>query len=169
MTKEDSYKVWYQFAPLWKSWARKLSYLEVEREDLYQESYCLLVKALKHYDQDKGVPFEAYYKMVLYRWGKKYRQKKRDYLLEDEVLQGYREDIDYSEDVMQKVLHQETCQRLEEGLKRLKPSEYFVIKKFYLEEKLLADIASELGITVKAVSGRKERALKKLEKIFRGI
>ena len=169
MTKEESYKVWYQFAPLWKSWARKLSYIEVEREDLYQESYCLLVKALEHYDQEKGVPFEAYYKMVLYRWGKKYRQKKRDYLMEDEDLQGYGEGIDQSEDVLQKVIHQEVCQRLEKGLKRLKPSECFVIRKFYLEEKPLGEIASELGITAKAVAGRKERALKKLEKIFRGI
>ncbi len=89
MTKEEIYILWNKFAPLWKSWARKLSYVDDEQEDLYQESYLLLMRALQHYDQLKGVPFEAYYKMVLYRWGKKYRNKMRAHLMQDQDLEWY--------------------------------------------------------------------------------
>lgn len=169
MTKEEIYILWNKFAPLWKSWARKLSYVDDEQEDLYQESYLLLLGALQHYDEKKGVPFEAYYKMVLYRWGKKYRNKMRAHLMEDQDLEWYSDLTGTADDFVREVIQQEEHKRLEEGMKRLKPSECLVIRKFYFEEKLLGEIAMELGITVKAVAGRKERALKKLEKIFRGI
>ena len=169
MTKEEIYILWNKFAPLWKSWARKLSYVHGEVEDLYQESYLLLLGALQHYDEKKGVPFEAYYKMVLYRWGKKYRNKMRAHLMEDQDLEWYSDLTGTADDFVREVIQQEEHKRLEEGMKRLKPSECLVIRKSYFEEKLLGEIAMELGITVKAVAGRKERALKKLEKIFRGI
>lgn len=167
MTKEEIYILWNKFAPLWKSWARKLSYVHGEVEDLYQESYLLLLGALQHYDDKKGVPFEAYYKMVLYRWGKRYSTRQKATLMEDQDLEWSSDDIGSSFiDMSKELIHKEDLRRLMEVLELLSPLEQIIIRRFYFEEKTLKEISIELGLALKNVATRKGRALKKLNEIF---
>ena len=161
MTKEEIYILWNKFAPLWKSWARKLSYVHGEVEDLYQESYLLLLGALQHYDDKKGVPFEAYYKMVLYRWGKRYSTRQKATLMEDQDLEWSSDDIGSSFiDMSKELIHKEDLRRLMEVLELLSPLEQIIIRRFYFEEKTLKEISIELGFALKNVATRKGRALK---------
>lgn len=165
-TIEETNNLWEKFRPLWTSWAYKLRAVDYDKEDLYQESYLLLLKTLEHYDEGKGVPFESYYKIILYRWGKDYARKTRGQAIGDEALMDYldegREDIDF----LKPLIDEEQLEVLGEALSSLKPSEKEVIVKFYFEEKSLKMIASEMGITMRAVVGRKVRAVEKLTRFF---
>ena len=165
-TKEELCELWSKHKPLWTSWARKLKYVDYEVEDLYQESYLILVKAVEQYDPRQGVPFEAYYKILLYRWGQRYLYKRRERPIGDETIGEYLNlDTSWS-DLGEKVWHTQQIQKLGEAMTVLKPMEKAILIKFYFEGKKLKEIGSELGLTLKTVATRKEKAIKKIYNFF---
>ena len=64
--EDQSYTLylWEKMKPLCLKWAHKLGHIEGDREDLYQESYILLIRALRCYEVCQNMSFEAYFKMV---------------------------------------------------------------------------------------------------------
>lgn len=165
-TIEETHSLWEKFRPLWTSWAYKLRAVDYDKEDLYQESYFILLKALEHYDDQKGVPFESYYKIILYRWGKDYLNKKRGQVVGDTELMDYLEGDKEEIDFLKKLIYEEQAGVLTRALASLKPAEKDIILKFYFEEKSLKEIACEMGLTMRAVVGRKVRAIEKLAQFF---
>lgn len=165
-TIEETTTLWEKFQPLWTKWAYKLRGVDYDEEDLYQESYLLLLKALEHYDVGKGVPFEAYYKIILYRWGKDYRNKTRGQMIGDEALQDYLDKDREEADFLKGLLYEQQLKELAKVLAYLKPVERSIIIKFYYEEKSLKTIAREMNLTMRAVVGRKVRAIEKLTQFF---
>ncbi|MEG0085923.1 MAG: sigma factor, partial [Niameybacter sp.] len=72
-----SEQLWERLKPLCLKWAKKFNGEQEDIEGLYQESYLVLLKALEHYDPSSEKKFESYFKMVLYRWGRNYQNKKK--------------------------------------------------------------------------------------------
>lgn len=160
--KEEVHILWNTYRPLWTSWARKLSYVDDEQEDLYQESYILLMKAIEYYDESKGVPFGAFYKMILYRWGKHYIRKLREQTMEIDDLNFYLDQQPQKGDLLLELLQGEQLKKLDEAIRMLEVKDREVIMRFYFEGESLNQIAKVLGLTMRGVVNRKERVLEKL-------
>lgn len=170
LCKEDEryrYELWERFRPLCITWARKFKQAEDEEQDLLQESYVLLVNTLKTYDREKAIAFEAYYKCILYRWGNNYRRKKRILCTYDgEAHDLIGELVDETINVEEAVIRNERLTKLRQALKELKAKEYELIMALYTPHAKIAEIAQEKQMTYKALSHKKYKLLKKIEKIL---
>ena len=79
---------------------------------------------------------------------------------EDEMFFLADDRINIERDVEQSLLTREVLNKVEE----LEEKERSIIKAYYLQNKKLTEIASELSISLKTVESRKQRALQRLRK-----
>lgn len=168
-SKEHSvytYELWKQFEPLCFKWAHKLKEVDYSVEDLMQESYLILCRAVETYQPAKQTSFSAYYKLMLYRWGGNYRSKKREMLIIEEKEDFWDKIQDEGAGVEAQILQQEMIRVIEEALHRLSEKEQSLLLKLYSEEKSLSDLALEEGLSYKALTSKKYYLLKKLKKIL---
>lgn len=164
---ESTYELWERFLPLCIKWANKLKEVEYSQEDLLQESYLILIKALKTYKADKDVRFEAYFKYMLYRWGRDYMRKKREVLVFDEAAYDFWSNgTDEKSDVETHILYQEQIHQLKRGLKTLDPEDATLILELYIKNKTIKDLTKDKHMSYKALTSRKYYILKKLKKFF---
>lgn len=125
----------------------------------------LLVKAVERYDPEMGVPFESYYKVVLYGWrANQNRVRARTKLAfgEDEFASLQDERVDIEKDVEKKLLCEEVCRKLQE----LNEEERSMIEAFYFQGKRMSEIAKTLAVTERSAYNRKEKALSRLKKLI---
>lgn len=164
MNQEAIYKQWLTYKPMWHKWARQMARTDYMIEDWEQQSYEVFIKAVATYDHQQGISLNAYYRMMLYRWGKHYFTKKKDYLLatEEGVNEVILQKVDETIDIEQTYLTQELAEVLELISTRLSEKERQIIYQFYIEEKDLKTVARSQGMTYKAVEKAKSRALHKL-------
>ena len=166
MNKEQSILItywWDRLYPLRRKFVRETFLEGLEKEDIEQECFMQLQKAIERYRPEIGVPFESYYKISLNGWrANQNRVKARMELAfgEDEMFFLADDRINIERDVEQSLLTQEVLNRVEE----LEEKERSVIKAYYLQNKKLTEIASELSISLKTVESRKQRALQRLRK-----
>ena len=163
MTQEQSYLsyVWCEkMKPLIRKFVRETVLYGYDKDDLMQECYLQLQKALERYDEDMGVPFESYYKISLYGWRSNESKKSLRRLAEEKGNIGDMIDdrISIEKDVEVKLLFERAIEKLEE----LNQLERYVLKSYYLENKKLTDIAAHLEMNYKTVEWRKGEALRKL-------
>ena len=163
--RELSYVWWEKMTPLIRKFVRETVLYGFDKDDLKQECYMQLQKALERYDERFGVPFESFYKITLYGWRSNENRKSRRRLLEEKRLMGdtIDERISIEKEVENKLLWEIALGELE----KLSEVEQYVIKAYYLEGKKLIDIAISLGVNYKTIESRKGVALRKLSKHLR--
>lgn len=171
MKEEDRYSLWLELRPMWNKWAYKMSQVDYEKADWEQQSYILLGEAVGTYDETYGISFTAYYRMLLYRTGKKCMLKQRDLLLFGEEGEHILyEKADKTVQIEQEVMYKEqeafTHLILGQALDTLKPEERQIIEDFYLNHKPISKLAKEYETTYAAIECKKRRIMKKLKGFF---
>lgn len=157
---------WEKLGPLVRKFSRETHLLGVDKDDIKQECFLQLEKALENYDESYGVPFESYYKIVLSGWRSNQNKVKRDEVAfeEEQFLSLKDERTDIQAEVERKVLIEKSLTYIEV----LEAMDRQIIKAFYLENKKLGEIALEIGLGRKAVEARKKKALNQLRKEIEG-
>ena len=156
---------WEKMYPLRRKFVKETLLNGLEEEDLEQECFLQLCKALEQYDSERGVPFESYYKVVLHGWRSNQNQVKARKELafgEDEMFFLTDERVNVEHDVETKILIEEVL----ESLSRFDEKERRIIEAFYFEHKKLIDIADELAISIKTAERKKRQTLSKLRAIL---
>lgn len=156
--------LWKRLEPLCLKWASKLQNVDYSFEDLYQESYLILVQTLESYNLEQTLKFESYFKLLLYRWGWNYTHKKRALPIESDVdFWGMLKD---DQQLEADYLYKEDLKILQEGLKSLSKLEYNLIIDLYIKGLKISQIATLYEIDYKMLESKKRRTLKKLQKFF---
>lgn len=152
---------WDKLRPLRRKFVRETFLSGLENEDIEQECYLQLQKAIERYNPDRGVPFESYYKIMIYGWraNQNRHKSRREVILEEEnlfFLQDERADVE--KEVETRLLIEEVVEKIE----LLDEKERKIIKAYYFQHTKLMDIACELGLAYKTVEAKKQQALRKL-------
>lgn len=152
---------WEKMYPLRRKFVRETILGGFDKDDLEQECFLQLIKALDTYRPEMGVPFESYYKISLYGWrANQNRVKARMELAfgEEEMLSKADENVDVERNVERKILSEEVCRKINE----LEEIERKIIEAYYLQNKKMIEIANELVMPLKTVEYRKRKALNTL-------
>lgn len=156
---------WDRLYPLRRKFVRETILGGLDQDDLEQECFIQLLKALEKYRPEMGVPFECYYKVVLHGWrANQNRVRARMELAfgEDEMFFVSDERVRIEEDVETKMLLEEVRHQIDE----LEDEERMIIESYYLQSKKLVDIASMLGKSYKMIEYKKHIILKKLREML---
>lgn len=136
-----------------------------EYEDLIQEGYEVILKAIEEYDQNRGVQLLGYIKAMLrYHYLNKHRDKAilslNKPLEEGEIMDL----IVAEEEPIDTVLKKEETMLLLKALNSLTPRQKKVIVDFYVKNIPIAEIAKNMGISYRTVVNTKISALRKLKR-----
>lgn len=174
VTKEEQYNLWLMLRPMWSKWAYKMSMVDNEKSDWEQESYIVLDTALRTYEEGYAISFNAYYRMLLYRYGKKVMNKPREVLVyEQDQLGGQQEIADTSiaieDEVVAREWEEEKGFMVRMLLAKLTPRDKELIEALYLYQKPITQFAKEKGTSYDAIECRKRRVLKKLKSFLQNM
>lgn len=136
-----------------------------DKDDLNQECFLQLQKAVERYNPEMGVPFESYFYIVLRGWRANQNRVKTKMELvfgEDEPFFLQDERVDIEKDVERKLRMEEVCRSLE----KLKEEERKIIEAFYFQNMKIPQIAKILNLPVRTVQYKKRHALGELRKIL---
>lgn len=166
---EKGYALWCVLRPMWHKWAYKMTFVRDEQSDWEQESFLIFQEALATYDLASAVSFTGYYRMFLYRWGKKQFTKKGAIDYSVEPLEGKEgvicdEGIAVEEEVVEACTTDSYMKRLLPLIGELKPQERQLLWDHFFYNKSLGSMAKAYGLTYDAVECKKRRLLKKLAK-----
>lgn len=157
---------WDKLQPLVRKFVKETFISGFDEEDIRQECFLQLHKALQRYDEGLGISFAYYYKVVLCGWRANENKKNRgcEISYDEEILvfliDNDRTNVEY--DIERKMLLEEVKKLIE----ALEARERQIILAYYLENKKLKDIAVELGLSYKKTQHIKDRAIHKLSIIF---
>lgn len=160
--KELITELWGKFRPLWTKWSKKTILCGYDSEDLQQQSYLILVEALKKFEKQQEIPFEGYYRMMLRSWrGNQLRKKTEQLLAEDEndTFECADETICVEQDVIINTLYQKAWAYIE----TLPLDQQILMRKFYLEDRSLGEVAASVKMTYKSAEAKKGRILRALK------
>lgn len=152
---------WERLQPLVRKFTRQTHLAGLDQDDIRQECFLLLEKALGSYREETGISFAYYYKVILRGWRANQNRKTQGREISwDEERVGCIEDerVDVAYEVERKML----IEKIEEILGGLADEEKQIIVAYYFEGKKLSDIAAQLGYSYKAVEYRKKRMMIKL-------
>ena len=165
--KKYTSDLWLKLEPLCLSWASKLKNIDYDQEDLYQESYMILLKALETYERGSNIYFEAYFKFLLYRWGRNYRRKRHTLMMYEKDKENFWENlIDEEKGIDEQLIDKQQIELIRSGLETLSREEYNLLMDYYVKGLKIKEISSVYGIGYKALESKKRRALKKIKKVF---
>ena len=152
---------WDKLYPLRRKFVSETLLNGLEKEDIEQECFLQLHKAMERYNPHLGVPFESYYKVVLHGWRANQNQNRRNREIPvgEEVFFFLKDDgADIEREVERKLLGKEAV----EVIKQLEEKEQGIIRAYYLQDKKIKEIAEAYGIAYKTVEAKKKKALKRL-------
>ena len=138
-----------------------------EYEDLIQEGNLVVLKAIKEFDESKGVYFLGYLKTMLkYTYLNKHSIKHHLSLnvavgdnAETELMDMLESDEISTLDMLLMI---EESSELNDALEKLTDRQRDVIIAFYIERISIKDISKRLGITYRTIVNTKTRALERL-------
>lgn len=168
MREEQSILVtywWEKLTPLRRKFVRETILGGLEKEDLEQECFIQLHRAVERYNPELGVPFESYYKIALYGWrANQNRVKARKELAfgDEEFAFMQDERVDVEKDVEEKILAEEVIRSLE----LLEEKERRIIEAYYFKRMKMLEIANALEMPVRTAQNKKKKALNKLREIL---
>lgn len=154
---------------------RQLSDEQTSAEDLQQESYFALLKAVHKYDVNKGYMFITYYTKALKRHLWRYKKlNKVDTDSLEEIVPGI-EDVKLIDTIADDSLPpidkhlelQDLRQQLERMLQTLPDNQEDVLREHYFHNRSLSDIAEAIGKTPQFISHMKQKGLRKLRNNMR--
>ena len=162
--------LWERFRPLCLKWVSKFDKEQEDIEGLYQETYLIMLKALKDYDVDQKKNFESYFKIVLYRWGYNYQHKKKEQLvLSKEEGENLENQIDERACTEAQGMLNLQIAKLDIALQALNQDDYELIIALYVKGERIKAISEQYGVSYIAIESRKRRILKKIKKFFDGL
>lgn len=132
-------------------------------EDLAQEGYALVLESLKSYDEKYNVHFLQYVKIKIIYFYKNYYRKIKTQKDEMNMPENIAGDI---KDTLDRLIDAEEADEMLAKLKKLNENEQKIIYLYYYEQIPLTKIASSLNIPYRTALGRKQTALKKLNKLI---
>lgn len=160
--------LWQQFAPLIKNWSYKTPLEGYTLDDLSQQSFILLLKALEEYDPGKGVPFEAFYRMRLYSWRSlAFRKKTESPMADEKTFELLSNKQDPAQDIEEIFAQKEDKDLLYTLLNTLEEKERYILQAYYFHHMELKAIAKELGYSYKSLEAKKRRLLTKLRILYK--
>ncbi|MGL5676491.1 MAG: hypothetical protein ACRDDX_08755 [Cellulosilyticaceae bacterium] len=167
----DEVAEWMAYKPLWSKWAYKMAGVDMDKEDWEQQSFEVFHHAVETYKESYEITFSAYYRMVLYRYGKRViSQKGCSPSLSLEMEEGTHrqkdETVAIEEDFIEGSVRMLMSEALHIGLKKLTLEERCLIEDFYLRNVPLAKIAASAKKSYNAMESKKRRALKKLKSLL---
>lgn len=148
--------------PLIRKFVRETVLYGFDKDDLMQECYMQLQKALERYNEALGVPFESYYRVSLYGWRSNENKKSMRRLSkeQDPIMEIVDERMSVANEVEMKLLWEMAQGEIE----MLSEVEQLILRQYYLEHMPLVEIAKRLGISYKTLESKKGAILKKLRK-----
>lgn len=152
---------WDKLYPLRRKFVGETLLKGFEKEDIEQECFLQLHKAIERYNPHMGVPFESYYKVILHGWRANQNRSKinREIAFEEEEFFFMKDErTDIERDVEKKLLVEEVMHLIEQ----LEEKERGIIKAYYLQHKKIKEIATQYGIAYKTVEAKKKKALSRL-------
>lgn len=138
-----------------------------EYEDLIQEGYEVVLRALREYDPSKGARFLGYLKLQLkYHYLNKYKEKREKLTLNLPLGDGGVEILDLIESSqalpLEGLIKRESSQELGKTLDCLTKRQKQIIIESYINELSLKEISQKLQLSYRTVANTKSSALKRL-------
>ena len=138
-----------------------------EYEDLTQEGNLVVLKAIKDFDESRGVYFLGYVKTMLkYTYLNKHKVKHHlslNVAIGDDTETQWMDLLASDErSTLDKLLKIEEVSELKDALEKLTDRQREVITAFYLDGLSINDISKRLGITYRTIVNTKTRALERL-------
>lgn len=134
-------------------------------DDLIQEGYEIILKAIENYNPNRGVKFLGYVKAML-RYGYLEKHREKQILSLNEPLEEG-EFIDLlegnEEDPVDAVIKKEEKYLLLESLNCLTERQKQVVVDYYINRLSIDEIANKLGISYRTVVNTKTQGIKKLK------
>ena len=157
---EDMREICEQFKPLVKKYAWKYSNTIQDSES---EAGLALVRAIRTYDPETGVPLAGYLESqvkfgLLNLWRKEMKRRQMEYH-GDKAL----EYVAAPNNPQAELIYKETIDRMLAALQELPQRQLLVLIHIFIYGRKLAYIAQVLGITAQAVYQLKKRALSRLK------
>lgn len=156
---------WEKLQPLVKKFVRETFIAGFDNDDIRQECFLQLHKAMQRYDENTGISFAYYYKVVLCGWRANENKKNRNLEIsyeEEQLVLLAKERTEMENNVEGKIL----IEQIRKELADLEEVERKIILAYYFENKKLKEIALELGIPYKTLEYKKKGAIHKLSQSF---
>lgn len=140
-------------------------------EDLIQEGYEIILRALKDYDKDKGVHFLGYVKAMLKFHYLNNNRKNKEYISLNQTIRSNDDSLELidciaDENLLQDeiVIKNEEILDLIRALDKLTKRQREVITMYYIQDVSLKEISKRLNISYRTAVNIKTSAIKKLRK-----
>ncbi|QIB27526.1 RNA polymerase sigma factor [Caloranaerobacter azorensis] len=140
-------------------------------EDLIQEGYEIILRALRYYDEDKGVHFLGYVKMMLKFHYLNNSRKNREYISLNQTINSKDDSLELidciaDENLLQDeiVIKNEEVLDLMNALDELTERQREIVFMYYIQNISLKEISKRLDISYRTAVNIKTSAIKKLRK-----
>lgn len=164
---EAKERLLYKLKPLILASIRRYYNRPNEYDDLIQEGYEVILKAIEEYKPNKGAHFLGYAKLQLkYHYLNKHREKEY-YSLNEPLGDGEIELIDLIEDdtnILEDYIKKEEAEKLIRKLDTLSKRQKQILIEFYINENSMDEIAQKLNITYRTVANTKSSGINNLRK-----
>lgn len=155
---------WEKLKPLRMSFCRETYLSGYDDDDLEQECYLILVKALIQYDVSQGVPFAYYYKLQLKGWRSNMNRKTNSKFYAHVGNGEVQEEEDEKTHIEEGVITGMMAQNVLIALQNLSILDQQIIVDYYIADKDIKAIAKKQGLTYKQIEYRKQKSIKQLRK-----
>ncbi|MGL4362815.1 MAG: sigma-70 family RNA polymerase sigma factor [Cellulosilyticaceae bacterium] len=167
-------KYWEEYAPLVNKWSYQMSKIDYTKEDWEQEAYLIFIKAYETFNGDYQIGFGAYFRMLLYRQGKRYMTRtisktpKLTVFDKDDMPEEVADEEKWKleDDVIYGMTLLEDGRRLRRAITELTEDEQDILYRFYFHRQKAKEIAVIHNCSASALESRKKRMIKKLKKIY---
>ncbi|KPU26399.1 hypothetical protein TR13x_10295 [Caloranaerobacter sp. TR13] len=142
-------------------------------DDLIQEGYEIILRALKDYDKDKGVHFLGYVKAMLKFHYLNNSRKNKEYISLNQMISSKDDSLELidliaDENLLQDevIIKNEETLNLLKALDKLTKRQKEVITMYYIQDVSLKEISKRLNISYRTAVNIKTSAIKKLRKFI---
>lgn len=156
---EASYTLWQSLRPIWKRWAQRTHLPGLEREDLEQQSYLILLESLDKFDPEAGLGFHAYYKVRLHIWRGRVARRYTPLLPADTQMAELLEQWADPTDTAQIVAYHSLLADLVAYIQTLRPRDAQLLTALCFTDQNATQVAQQLGLTPANVRYRKKQLL----------
>lgn len=156
---QASYTLWQSLSPIWKKWIKKTHLPGLEKDDLQQQSYLILLESLDKFEPTAGLTFHAYYKVRLHIWRGRVAKRYTPIVPADDELAELIENWADPTDTAQLVEHRYLLEHLGTYIQTLDPLDAQILSALCLTDQNATQVATHLGLTPTNVRYRKKKLL----------
>ena len=161
---EESYALWQALRPVWTNWERKTHLPGLDRDDLRQQSYLILLESLDKYEPDTGLSFHAYYKVRLHIWRRRVAKRCTPINSSQPGIEELIESQVDDTDTYQTVEHRMLEESLGHFIQTLDPLDRQLMNALLVQEQNATQLSATLGLTPANIRYRKKKLLDEFKK-----